>query len=467
MSERNTHWRDSITGLYLDNKYWFIGSTIFFLLAASVYLIFTPVTYKVTTRIVLKTNEDPEEIIKSVKSMVLLQKVINQLPLQVVYYQQKAAEETEIPGNSLPVKVVFYNNPIVSSSAELKIYIVNTLEYKILKDRVFMYFLFDEPVNYYSFAKFKIVKGPGFNTNINPSVVRIYSPDHLLQEYRKNLDAKFIGGNNIELSLTANSLKQGRNFLDKLVEVYNTSNNIENAQNMQGKMNPESIQKVRGELALLKSKSANFKTQKVVLLNNKEPSAGNKTLKEKNKKFLNVLNAIEPYAKNNTNQFVLIPYGDEVVDRELQKLISQFNSAQLEKQHELQEPQVDNLKVGVLNTRLLTIKQSIIERIETNKNEISGVQQSPLNTTLAAINDSIIKLKDLISSKQQAYDDLVNIKVNKVEAVSAKPKETIIEKSSEHVITYPKIGYVYLFALLIGMILPLIIPYFKLRVNLW
>jgi hypothetical protein len=44
-------------------------------------------------------------------------------------------------------------------------------------------------------------------------------------------------------------------------------------------------------------------------------------------------------------------------------------------------------------------------------------------------------------------------------------KQTIIEKPDNNIITYPKSGYVYLFALLIGLVLPLIIPYLKHYLN--
>ncbi len=68
-----------IINQYINNKYWFICSALFFLTAASVYLIFTP-AYKVTTRIALNSNQNPEEVINNIKSKVLLQKVIDRLP---------------------------------------------------------------------------------------------------------------------------------------------------------------------------------------------------------------------------------------------------------------------------------------------------------------------------------------------------------------------------------------------------
>ncbi len=467
MDEANAYRRYHFSGLHRGNKYWFLGSTIFFLLAASVYLIFTPVTYKVATRIVVKSNQEPGQIIKDVKSKELLQKVINQLPLKVAYFKKEKSKDVNISKDALPVQFVLSENTHVNSSAELKIFVVNNQQYKILKDKVFMYFLFDEPVDFYSFAKFKIVKGSGFKINAGPSIIRVYSDRQLLQQYGDNLDAKLVGGTHksIELSLTGSSLKNGQIFLDKLVKVYNESNHVGSSSNNVPEINPAYIEKISDDLAVLKAKTEEFKKQQSVIVNGKNGNPDKELKGKGNTQLLNVLSAIEPYAKRSANQFVLIPYGDEVKDSGLQTLINQFNSIQLERQHVIQQSKADNSEIVVLNTQILTLKQQIIEKITVNKNELSGNQRSS-STTIAAISDSILKITKLLNSKQQEYNTLLKAQAGKIEAAPAKPSEAVIEKSDENVITYPKSGYVYLFAFLIGVVLPLIIPYFRIWMHL-
>ena len=48
---------------------------------------------------------------------------------------------------------------------------------------------FDQPVKYYSFAKFTVVKGPAFKDKIKPVTVIFNQPDQLLEEYYNNLSA--------------------------------------------------------------------------------------------------------------------------------------------------------------------------------------------------------------------------------------------------------------------------------------
>jgi len=269
MIKINKRLQDSITSLYLRHKYLSIGSALVFLLAIPVYLIFSPGTYKVTTRFAVKTGQDPENVIKDLKSTALLQQVIHQLPVQVAYYEEKSTGNTEISNDSLPIRFVFLNSHAVSSPVDLKIFVIDNHQYKILKDRTFTYFDFDEPVKLYSFAQFKIIKGPAFKITDEPINIRVYSDDNLLEEYGENLDAEFIGEDHkmIELSFTGKSAKKGRDFLNKLVDIYHKSGNISSVPNVPANSDRETIHHVKYEVAILKLKIAKFEDQQTLLMN--------------------------------------------------------------------------------------------------------------------------------------------------------------------------------------------------------
>jgi hypothetical protein len=299
MLKRNEDGQYSIINQYINNKYWFICSALFFLAAASVYLIFTP-NYKVTTRIVLNSNQNPEGVIQNIKSKVLLEKVIDQLPLRVSYYYKERAKEAEIPPDSLPIKFIFFKKPAADSSAEMKVTVVDNRQYKILEDKTYMPFFFNQKVDFYSFAKFKVVKGPAFNTHIKPVILRINNADELLEEYYKNLDAKFVGDDQkiIELSLVTNSLKKGKSFLDKLVEVYNTPyvvskvpRNISKLPRITGnKNNSKPIREITDELTILKAKAEVYNNQQATFPGlNDSISKINRLIKAKQLEYNNLL----------------------------------------------------------------------------------------------------------------------------------------------------------------------------------
>jgi len=218
-----------IINKYLRNRYWFAGSVLFFLLAASAYLLFSPSSYKITARAVLNGKQYPEEAIEDIRSKLFIRKAIDQLPM-VRYYHSDLFKQTEINKDSLPFKLVFSKYRAVDSSAQAVITILNDRQYEINENNVLMDVTFDKAVNCYSFAKFTVVKGPAFSVKTKPVTLVFNQPDQLLEEYYNNLDVNFAGNDHktIVLSLATPSLRNGKDFLNKLVEVYNKSENTTN-----------------------------------------------------------------------------------------------------------------------------------------------------------------------------------------------------------------------------------------------
>jgi LPS O-antigen subunit length determinant protein (WzzB/FepE family) len=127
MLEKNEPEKSGVIKQYLQNKYWFIGSALFFLCVASVYLIFTPNTYKVKTSIVLNNKQFPEGAIEDIKSKYIIQKTINQLPPMVNYYHKRFLKKIEINEDSLPFKFLLLKNNASNSSTQFTIKAFNRL----------------------------------------------------------------------------------------------------------------------------------------------------------------------------------------------------------------------------------------------------------------------------------------------------------------------------------------------------
>jgi Chain length determinant protein len=223
----------SIINKYIRNRYWLVGFVLLFLLGATAYLIFIPRSYKITTRILLNNKQYPEEAIQDLKSKFLIRKVIDQLPM-VRYYHKELFKQTELNEESLPFKLIFPKYRAVDSSAQVVVTVLNNQQYEINQDNVLMDLPFDKPVKYYSFAKFTVVKGPAFKDRIKPVTLIFKQPDQLLEEYYNNLNAKFVDNDRkiIELSLITPSIGMGKDFLNKLVSVYNQSRNTANLTNL-------------------------------------------------------------------------------------------------------------------------------------------------------------------------------------------------------------------------------------------
>jgi hypothetical protein len=470
MLERNKPEKSGLIKQYLRNKYWFIGSALFFLFVASIYLVLTPNKYKVTTSIVLNNKQFPEGAIEDIKSKYIIQKTINQLPPMVDYYYKRFFKKIEINKDSLPFKFLLLKNNASNSSAQFTVRKLNDQQYEIEQSDTLTDFFFNRFVNYSS-VKFIGVKGPAFKTETQPVLVKFHSPDQQFKELYDNLDAKFVNDDHrtIELSLTTPSVKNGKDFLNKLVEVYYKFSKITSQLNLPVTVDySNSIKKIRGELYVLKAKAKRFQDQQTALLN-KERFSGGKTVKGKESVELTTLNEILPYLKTSENQFVLIPDVLQVNDHELERLVAQFNNIESDKQQYLKGHKTNFTKIANLNKQIVAIKQSILQRINIKKNEIKKIPLSSIvensGVTSKVLQDSISKINNLIKLKRSRYNRLMQNQTKRNLIETRSYKQTIIEKPDNDIITYPKSGYVYLFALLIGLVLPLIIPYFKHYLN--
>jgi len=463
MQEENSEIKIGFLDQLRRNKYWFIVSALFFLSAATIYVIYTPPKYKLTSKILLNDEQSTNDVIEDITSKYIVQKTINQLPLKVSYYHN----DVPIPEDSLPVKFIVIKNNSVNSSGKFTVSVLDTQQYEIEQNDTISDFYFNKPVNYSS-AKFIGVKGPFFSTKAKPFTLKLTPPDQLLEEYYDNLDAKFVGNDHkaIELSLTTTSLNNGKAFLDKLVKVYSGYQKIASATKKNVPANHRKyFEKVSQDLTALKLKAKKFKDEQVTFAEAKQALI--KPSEDEKKAELNALNAIQRSAESSVNQSVLIPVNYHLTDSELEKLIARFNKLKLDKQRAFQGSQINTVAIGDINKQFGIVKQAILQRIMDNKNAINNTQSpaKKMEGISAAYSDSLSKINALIKSKQLTYDRLLQNNYKGGKTATENTKQMIVEKPVQDVVTYPKTAYVYLLALLIGLVLPLIAPYFKFRLT--
>ena len=263
MGDTNEYGNLDLIKMHLRNKLWFISSVLFFLLTATVYLIFTPNRYKVQTKILVNNNSlTAESVADDINSKNLVQQTIDNLPFQVSYYQSGTFKRTELYGDSLPIRFIFPKTTSVDSTAEVKVNLLSNQVFEIERNKTRMDFYFDKPVNY-SFAAFKGVKGPSFSTNRDPIFLKFNDPDELLEYYYANLTIKPVDSKYLQLSIVTSIPQKGIDFLNKLVEFYNKENTIKTSVNTLAGVNiSDRMQMLKARLTALKFEVKKFKDQK-------------------------------------------------------------------------------------------------------------------------------------------------------------------------------------------------------------
>lgn len=463
MTENNSHKGLSFIDLHSRNKYWFIVLPILCLFAAFCYVILTPARYKVSSKIVLT---DPGLSTGDIGSKALVQQTLGQLPFQVNYYHRGFLKKTELSGDSLPIKFTLERLASIDTTMEVTAKILDDQLYQIRQHDTIIDFFFNKPVSEYSFAKFKGIKGPAFNKDAEPVIVRFNDPDELLEEYYNNFSVKIMDDDRTAvLSIVASSPEKGVDFLNKLIALSDRAGEIApRYANINAKPD-SSLNKIRSAIVALRAKAGQLKTRESLLEHRAAVTAERPADKQPAKLQLQVLDAIWPYAGKPVSQFVQIPDSYHVENNELAKLIGQFNKTELDKQRDLQDSQANHAKIMAFNKQIVFLKASILQEINVYKNKINVRPALPANEAVSInhrlVRDSIYAINAQLHAKQIAYESLLKTVRSNHLQTAAKSRLTIIEKPGGNIIEYPRTGLIYLLALLTGLMVPLSFPYLK------
>lgn len=466
MTEAHTQAHLTLIERLLRNKRWIFISMLVFVAGAFIYLAFSPDRVRVTIKAAIcGNNETTESIIDEIKSKPLFQRTIDRLPLQVNYYHKGIFSNTEISPDSLPVRLAFNKSTAVDSPGELTFMPVDDQIYEIRQQDTIIQYHYNEPVKY-AFVSFKAAKGPAFALHAEPVLLKFNEPDELTEQYFQNFKARYSGDDKtLELSIIATSPQKGRAFLNKLVELYNSTQptNGTEVSIANESVNTEiktKLEKLKSQVAALQLKADNLKRQKNELAVD-QPQITAKPLDQEQRNLqLKTLEVIRPYAQHPIAQFVQIPYGDEVNDKDLRGMISRFNKIQLDKQHELQDSQANRYRINGFNNQIAGLKTNITQKIDEVSGEMKGkstAATSNLVVNKKALDNSLLNINKQLKALQSEYTRMVqNSKVDnsnsdKVIAVNT-PKLTIISKAGSEITTYPSAIMVYLLAALMGLV---------------
>ncbi|QEM09719.1 hypothetical protein [Mucilaginibacter rubeus] len=487
------HSRDkgrNISGLLSRNKYLIITSVLLFVLAASAYLLFSPTKHNVKMELSISDDqESPGMAINEVRSNVAIGKVINSLGLQVSYYWKGTFTTTEIYGDSLPLKFMLGKGSAYDSPTDITINLINGNVCRIDQNNVLTDVPLYHPVKY-AFLDYTIVKGPAFKPIQPPLTVKLTSSADLTKQFSESLNAKILGNNSFELSLKADNPQKGEDFLNKLIAVINAQYAKKNSPQKPAVVDTSLLTKINDSIYYYKAMADKFREQQAILNNIKKPRPLPKpkpkpmvvqvqtALTEKEKSSLTAISAIKSYTSKPNDPFVLIPEDYSLNDGRIEALIKDFNKAQLNKQRVQQDSDNADASVYAFKLEINSIKEALVNSVTQKEQKIRAAHQTkevrqpeeveqpkdiepPKDTaqpkdskSIASfisvqLNDSLAQINAIIKRKQQQCNRLLHGS----DAQSSHPRFTIDEMSTTRESMSSKSLYVYLFALLAGLLL--------------
>jgi tyrosine-protein kinase Etk/Wzc len=482
---------------YSRNWGWFALAIPLCVLAAFLYLRYATTEYHIESTILItddskgsdlsqmgslfsdlqifKSGKNIDDEIEVIKGKTLMQRVLRDLNLQVAYHKRGKIKNTEVYGNSAPIKVEIIH---LDSSAFDKKIVINPISDKqfILSDITGKKtYQFGQPIKkpYGSFIVY--ARLPAYKMGNNEVAFQFNDIKKLVQSYLDDLIITPVNknGNVLKLSLNNSVPQKGIDVLNKLVQYYNLEN-IENKNETAAKtilfIDDRLVYLVK-ELSGVEKDVETYKKKNDVTDISSESEQYLQSTGDYDKKLgeyeiqINILQSIEDYITNQKNQLDLVPSSLTIQDPTLVELINSFNQLQLQRKRVLKSNYESNPVAVNLSEQLATLRQNILEDIRNIKkgltiarNSLSGknVQFESLKKNVPSIERELLEIKRQQSIKENLYQYLLQKReeasLSKAAAVS---NLRIIDKADfDDIPVKPKRTIILLISLLAGFLIP-------------
>ncbi|WP_456424774.1 GumC family protein [Lutibacter sp.] len=483
---------------------WFLLGIIIALIGAFLYLRYTPKQYEVASTILIddqkkgglsselsafadlglmggvRTSIDNE--IGILKSRSLMERVVKNLKLNIKFYYQGRVTQTELYKNRVPFKISFNVKDSILRKLDTSFTITrmakNAFMLKNSEGEEVSKQYYGESVTT-NFGSFVVTPNSLENKHVNQEIKVTISPLELVANaYQKNIKIEPYDKKSslINLSLKDNIKQRAKDILDYLVNQYN-KDAIEDksfiAKNTDAFIN-ERLEVISKDLTVVDKGVENFKTKNN--LTDVVVEAGliltsNQSVQQKIIGLQTQLKLVE-YVTNyiNSNTTNLIPANLGLADENTNQSTVQYNELLLERNRILKSSGKLNPIILNLDDQILKLQQSIKQGLVNLKSSLTislnaaKKEEMHLNSKITSVPKQEREYRD-IQRQQQIIETLYLYLLQKREenaitlAVTAPNAKVIDRAYGSSIPVAPKPRLIYMAAILVGVIIPLIVLY--------
>ncbi len=490
---------------YLQHWHWFVFAIIISFILAKTYLKLTVNKYNIQTTIQIQDNrtslfsselnnldvfdlmggdKEVEDEIQVLSSIKLIKQTIDELGIQTEYYKRSDFKYIEQYKN-LDIKLnlsqhfldTLNYNLFFNVKRKQDKYLVRVKQKDIKYKENFLLENLQTPFKT-PFGEFQLQQAGGKIEDGDKYKIIIHSKKRLIENYKEKLSINTVTKKTdvIQLSLVEENVLKARNFLDKIIELYN-KDAIDN-KNILAKNTANFIRErlfiVGKQLSEAEENVENFKRSENLTDIVSEATLFLETSSEYKKKIteleiqLNLIDYVEKYL--NTEKIQLIPINVIGESPALSTSIEQYNKLVLEMIQLQQTASLENPTLVQLRKEVKLLKNNVLAGTANSKKRIS------------------ISLKDLKQKDKEFKSKIRNVPTQERLYFSVKRQQEIKQKiyifllqrqeevalqlaSTEPIArtidnayaslnpVSPKGKFIYLFALVLGLAVPFVIVY--------
>jgi tyrosine-protein kinase Etk/Wzc len=491
---------------------WMLVCVLVAVTIAGLYLYFTPNQYRVNAKILIKDDEkkgggggadlsmlksigllsggsNVDNELEIIRSYTLMREVVQDLQLNVRYYKKEGFKSVELYGEEVPFKIWFqnyYKGEITDQASTYKV-VLDEKGVSLVSEDANKYFMkWNDTLTLPEGRIVAIGDLSKLEDKDTQFEVKFCHPDVKADELIEKLETSIPNKQvtTIKLGIEETVPKRGEEMLNKLIDVYMKANVDDNNRIADSSMAfidarlmvvGDQLSDIEKQIQVFKQKNeiSDLGEQAKALINSTSDYAREVSRQEVQ---LNVIESLERYIKENSNNPRIVPASLVVQDPTLAAVVGQYNSLLMQRARMLLGSTESNPMIVNIDGQLQDLRQDMLSGIQSVKRGAQAALKSlRSNTSELEARMRQVPQKERVAldyGRQQAIQqELYLFLLQKREETAISRSSTIANariidaaKTAEKPVK-PKKKVIMAIALLVGLILPFGVSYGRSMIN--